>query len=414
MPMVHQKRLLFPLFLPGGCFFLVFFLILQTNSEKTMAQTPANQHNQPDVFPFYIGTYTESGFPGKGVYRATLDAKTGALSSPELVFECRAPAFLIRHPQKPVLYAVGETWDPDKGPVYAFRIAPETGHLTQISEITVSGTGPTHLCIDSRWDGEALIVACYGSGNVVALPILPDGSLGEQTCSVKHVGSGPNPSRQQEPHPHGAYSAENLIFIPDLGMDKVMMYRLDHQTGTLSPNQQPFIAMPPGSGPRHLAFSPREIWKNGAKTIYVVNELNSTVCRVVADDKGCFEVVQTVSTLPEGKKDAAKPSDEQKNWTAEIVVHPSGRFVYVSNRGDDSIAVFQVDQTSGTLRFLETEPTRGKTPRNIAISPDGAFLLAANQDSNSVFCFRIDSESGRLHPLGDGIEVGAAVCITFE
>ncbi len=382
----------------------IFFVGIVLFFGCTLAQHCFGQEGK---LRFYVGTYTVPSFPGKGIYAAEFDVADGSFSDAKLLYETAFPAFLIRHPKKPLVYAIGEVWDTQKGPVHVFEIEPASGGLRHLQTQTVPGLGPTHLSVCSGKNGESLVVACYGSGNVVALPILPDGTLGGAASSMQPQGSGPNKARQEGPHAHGAYFDGKTVYVPDLGTDKVMLYDIDLKTSTLSPHSQSFVAMPPGSGPRHLDFA------DGGKRIYVINELDSTVSLLTRNAAGLWEVVQSVSTLP--KEVFASPETLAKlnNSTAEIAVHPSGKFVYASNRGHDSVAVFSVEERSGKITLIQTESTRGKTPRHFAIAPGGRWLLAANQDSGSVFAYRIDPESGRLTPVGDGLSVGGAVCILF-
>ncbi|MGL6196806.1 MAG: lactonase family protein, partial [Thermoguttaceae bacterium] len=284
--------------------------------------------------PFYIGTYTQGHFKGKGIYLADLDTATGEISEPKLVAECDSPAFLVdnRVGEDSYIYAVGETWTEGKGPIYAFKVNKNDSTLTKLNEITIPGTGPTHLCICDNGGGglgveakNVLVVACYGSGNVVSLPILPDGKLGEVVSSIKHEGSGPNKARQNEPHPHGVYQMPigkshynpnewrvREIAVPDLGTDKIFLYEVDTATAKMTPaKHQKFIELPPGSGPRHLAFTGD---KRDGTRIYCVNELDSTVSFIDGD------VVQTVSTLPKEITDSPEKLKELNNTTAEIIL----------------------------------------------------------------------------------------------
>ncbi|MGL6226866.1 MAG: lactonase family protein [Thermoguttaceae bacterium] len=372
------------------------------------------QPEQRTQCPFYVGTYTQAPFQGQGIYRAELDLKTGELSQAELVVECDRPAFVIRHPRGPFLYSIGETWE-HHGPVHSFAIQPGTNQLRLLNTRQINGVlGPTHLCLAGNstvsGDSDVLVVACYGSGTTVSLPIEKDGTIGEVVSFMQHQGSGPKKDRQEGPHAHGVYvDAQQRVYVPDLGIDQVVLYDLDLKTGTLTPGSQRAIEMVPGSGPRHLAFGTDQ-GTSSVPTIYVVNELNSTVSVVRPNQDGVLGIVQNVSTLPQEVLDAEKKLD---NWTAEIAVHPNGRFVYASNRGHDSIAVFSVDAESGQLKLVQTESTQGRTPRNFSMTPDGRFLLAANQDSNTVVSFWVDPESGRLTPTGSSVEVGSPVCVVF-
>ena len=248
--------------------------------------------------------------------------------------------------------------------------------------------------------GKNVLVANYGGGSVACLPIKEDGSLGEATSFIQHEGSGPNPKRQQGPHAHSINvdAANRFAVAADLGLDKLLVYRLDAAAGKLTPNDPPFVAMAPGAGPRHFAFHP------GGRYAYAINELNSTVTAMTYDaDRGVLKAIQSITTLPEGFAGV--------NYPAEVQVHPSGKFVYGSNRGHDSIATFAVDAATGKLTSVAHEPTQGKNPRNFGIDPSGRYLLAANQDGNNVVVFRIDAKTGKLTPTGSSIQVTAPVCI---
>lgn len=362
-----------------------------------------------EVVPFYIGTYTQGHFSGEGIYLAAFDERNGVFTEPRLVFKCDAPAFLVKHPdaKKPYLYAVGETWSAGKAKVHAFVIDPETKNLRLNNEQTVPGNGPTHLCVCAAEEGETLVVACYGSGDTISFPIDDEGKLQKFATRFQHTGSGPNPNRQKEPHPHGAYflASQNRVFVPDLGIDKVLQFRWNPKNSELTALPDEAVAIPPGSGPRHLDFASEE-------RFYVVNELDSTVSCVQKTSLK-WKVVQSVSTLPKEILENPERLKRLNNSTAEISVHPSGRFVYASNRGHDSIAVFSVAPDSGHLSLIQTESTRGKSPRHFALTPSGKHLLAANQDSGTIFAFTIEESTGRLSPIETGIEVGSPVCILF-
>jgi 6-phosphogluconolactonase len=250
--------------------------------------------------------------------------------------------------------------------------------------------------------GKAVLVANYGSGSVAVLPVKEDGSLAEASAFVQHSGSGPNPKRQQAPHAHSInVSPDNRFAIAaDLGLDKLLVYRLDAAKGTLTPNDPPFAKVDPGFGPRHFAFHP------DARHAYVINEMASTVTALTWDAaRGVLNPVQTISTLPKDFKG--------DSTCAEVAVHPSGRFLYGSNRGHNSIAVFGIDRAKGTLTPVEHVSTQGKTPRNFGIDPTGSYLFAANQDSGNIVMFRIDAKTGRLTPAGQTLEAGAPVCVRF-
>ena len=349
----------------------------------------------------YIGTYT--GPKSKGIYVSRFDSATGKLSSPELVAETKSPSFLALHPNGRFLYAVGEVDNFNglpSGAVSAFSIDTKTGQLTLLNQQPSSGTGPCHLTVDST--GKCLLAANYGSGSIAAFPIEANGKLGKSSAVIQHQGSSVNPERQSGPHAHFIMPdpADKFALVCDLGLDKVLVYRFDAAKGLLAANDQPSASLKAGSGPRHLAFHPNRQW------LYVINEMGSTLTAFAYDSKrGALEELQTISTLPE--------NFSGKSTCAEVQVHPSGKFVYGSNRGHDSIAVFAVDAISGRLSFVELQSTQGKTPRHFALDPTGKWLLAENQGSDNIVLFGVDAKTGRLTPTGQVVEVGSPVCVQF-
>jgi 6-phosphogluconolactonase len=354
-------------------------------------------------FFVYFGTYTKA--KSKGIYRARLDVATGKLSAAELAAECKDPAFLAVHPTGKFLYSIHESSDPAKTPgsgVSAFGIEARTGALTLLNEQSSGGAGPCHLTVDT--EGKCVLVANYSGGSVALLPLSADGRLSAAGAVLKHSGSSVHPTRQKQPYAHAInVSPDNrFAFSPDLGADKVFIYRLDAAKHALVPNTPGFATLPAGSGPRHLAFHP------DGKFVYVINELLCTMSVFGYDaSRGELKELQNVSTLPSGE--AVRPAYS----TAEVVAHPSGKFLYGSNRGHDSIAVYAIDAASGRLSHVQHEPTQGKAPRNFAIDPTGAWLLAENQNSDTVVVFRIDPQSGRLTATGQSVEVGAPVAAVF-
>jgi 6-phosphogluconolactonase len=349
----------------------------------------------------FFGTYTRK--LSKGIYLSRFNSADGKLSEPELAAELTNPSWVALHPKRRALYSVAETSNyqgQKTGAVAAFALDPATGKLTKLNELPSHGTSPCHITVDRS--GRCAVVANYGTGSVACYPIKSDGSLGEASAVIQHTGSGPNQSRQQGPHAHQAVISQDnrFVFIPDLGLDKVMIYRLDPAKGTLTPNDPPFASTPPGAGPRHMAFHPK------GRYAYVICELTSVIAAYSYDaSRGAFNQLTTVSTLP--------PDFSGRSSTAEIEVHPNGRFLYGSNRGHDTIAVFSIDASTGTLTLVEHVSTQGKTPRNFKIDPSGSFLLAANQDTDNVLVFRIDPSTGRLSPTGQSVQVGAPVCVEF-
>jgi 6-phosphogluconolactonase len=351
-----------------------------------------------ESLPVYFGTYTGPENSSKGIYRSTLDLDTGKLSDPILAAEARNPSFLEIHPNGKFLYAVSE--DGGAGSVSAYAIDTDKGDLKFLNERPSGGAGPCHVTIDHA--GKNLLVANYGSGSASVIPIKPDGRLGELTGFAQHHGSSVNPERQKEPHAHSINVSldDRFAFVADLGIDKIMIYRLDIEKGTIVANSPPFAKIKGGAGPRHFCFHP-----NG-KYAYVINELDCTVTAFAYEsDSGVLREIQTVTTLPNGFNGS--------NTCAEVRVHPSGKFLYGSNRGHDSIVVYRIDQADGKLALVEHEKADIKTPRNFNIEPTGKFCLVANQGSDSVVVFRIDQETGALEPTGHKIYIAKPVCIRF-
>ena len=344
----------------------------------------------------YVGTYTHG--KSKGIYAWRFQPATGELTPVGLVAETTNPSWVTVHPNRRFLYAVGES--AKAGTVSAFAIDAATGKLTPLNKASSGGAGPCHLAVDKT--GKNVLVANYGGGSVAVLPIKEDGRVGEASCFLQHKGSSVDPKRQQGPHAHSVNldPRQRFALVPDLGLDEVLIYRFDAAKGALAPNDPPFAKVAPGAGPRHLAFHP-----NG-KFGYVISEMGSTVTVFAYDGaRGSLKELQVISTLP---KDFAGQST-----TAEIAVHPNGRFLYGSNRGDDSIAVFAIDPGKGTLTFVDRVSTGGKTPRGFAIDPTGTWLLAANQDSDNIVVFRLNPKTGKLTPSGKVLEVGAPVSLAF-
>jgi 6-phosphogluconolactonase len=353
----------------------------------------------------YFGTYTGDKSKSKGIYVSTLDLATGALSPPELAVETPSPSFLAVRPDGRFLYAANEVrtfQGKESGSVSAFAIDRATGKLRLLNQESSVGGGPAHLVVDRS--GRNALVANYGGGSVAVLPIDGSGRLKPASAFVQHTGSSVNPRRQKEPHAHSINvdPANKFAYAADLGIDKVMIYRFDARRGTLSAGDPPSADVSPGAGPRHFAFHPK------GRFAYVINELALTVTAFTHDAaSGALKPVESISTL--------RPSETPREGfsTAEVQVHPSGRFLYGSNRGHDSIVVFAIDPGTGRLSYVEHEPTQGSTPRGFGIDPSGRYLLAANQRSDSVVVFRIDEKTGKLTPAGHTVQVGTPVCVKF-
>ena len=355
----------------------------------------------------FIGTYTRA--TSRGIYALRFDPADGSLSEPWLAGEARNPTFLALDPSGNHLYAAGELrLDPPAktgtGGVSAFAVEPGTGRLSFLNQQPTGGGGTCHVVVDAT--GRMAIAANYGSAYVCALPIAADGSLGAPSAHFSHAGPlGPNRDRQDRAHAHSVtLSPDNrFALVCDLGLDRVYVYRLDPAAAALAPNEPPFASAPPGSGPRHSKFSA------DGRFLYVANELASTVCVFAFDAaRGTLALRQTLSTLPPDFPDPGAST------VAEIRLHPNGRFVYVSNRGHDSVAVFARDPESGLLGSVEIVPCGGKHPRNFALTPDGRWLLCANRDSGDLVVFHVDPATGRLRPSGRWAPVPEPVCVLIS
>jgi len=349
----------------------------------------------------YVGSYADEA--SEGIHIFAFDAATGALERIGGAGGVANPSYLALHPGGRFLYAVNEVGEfegKSSGAVSAFSVDPKTGDLTLLNRQATGGPGPCHLSVDAT--GRFVLAANYGGGSVCVLPVGEDGRLGEATDFVQHEGSSVHPQRQAGPHAHSVTldPTNTFSYVADLGMDRVMIYRLEPENGRLTLNADPWFQSRRGAGPRHFAFGPRGWFA------YLVNELDSTVTVLRWDrTRGGLEEVQTVSALP---RDFSAHST-----AADVHVHPSGRFVYGSNRGDDSIAVFGVNRETGRLRVLGHESTGGEAPRGFALHPDGGWLLAGNQGSDNLVVFRIDAETGQLTPTGEEVQVPSPTCIRF-
>lgn len=352
-------------------------------------------------FLVYVGTYTKG--EGKGIYVCRMDATAGTFTPCSLAAETVNPSFLAIHPSRRFLYSVGEMAafaGKKSGAVSAFAIDSATGKLTLLNQMPSGGRGPCHLVVDGT--GKNVLVANYGGGSVAALPIEEDGRLAEAASFIQHEGSSVNRRRQRGPHAHSInFDADNrFAFAADLGLDKILVYRFDAAKGMLAANDPPSASVEPGAGPRHFAFHP------SGRFAYVINELDCTVTAFAYDaSRGVLTGLQSVPTQPEGFTG--------NNTTAEVQVHPSGKFLYGSNRGHDSIVVFAIDAAKGTLSYVEHQSTRGDEPRNFGIDPTGRYLLAANQNSDNIVVLRIDPETGQLNPTGNVLDVPTPVCVKF-
>jgi len=357
----------------------------------------------------YVGTYTTGKSTSKGIYLFKL--QTGGPNDPQdvtlaplgLAVETPNPSYLDIDVRRRLLFAVNEVGTFEgkpTGAISAFSIDPATGRLTLLNQRSSMGTSPCHLVLDKQ--GRNILVANYGSGTVAVLPVAPDGRLGEATSVVQHTGSSINPQRQKGPHAHCTVldPANRFAFACDLGLDKILAYRFDAAKGTLTPHEPAFAGVKPGAGPRSMVFRP------DGRFAYVGNEMQSsaTVFRYDAN-AGVLTEVQTVSTLPAGF--------EGSNSVAEVSMHPSGKWLYVSNRGHDSVALFNIDPDNGTLTYVAEQSTGGRTPRHFGIDPSAKYLVMANQNSDTLLVSRIDPGDGRLKPSAVFAQAPTPVFVKF-
>lgn len=362
-------------------------LILLAVTNVTQAQ------NEDESLPFFIGTYT--GGSSEGIYASSLSLKDGSIQKPKLVATVVNPSFLTVHPKLDVLYAVSEVPEGDHQ-VIAFRIG-ENMELTELSHSKAGGNGPCYIATDQT--GNVVLVANYGSGSVTSIQLDSEGAFSKITSNIQHEGSSVHP-RQKGPHAHciQADGSNAYVCAVDLGLDQVIVYKLNAKTGEISDTGNP-LTVAGGNGPRHLAFHP------DGKHAFVIHELNCKLSTCSWDaESGELKELEVVSTLP---------GDFQKGFsTAEVLVHPNGKFVYGSNRGHHSIAAFRFD--GGKLASIGHTSTKGETPRNFRIDPTGRFLLAENQGTDSIVVFEIDANTGKLSSTGHKISVGSPCCIKFR
>ncbi|MHB1629975.1 MAG: lactonase family protein [Bacilli bacterium] len=350
-----------------------------------------NPHHTNSSYIVYVGTYAEFDAPGLHAYY--LDAHAGVVQPVGSLAGVENPSFLALHPHEDVLYAVSER---ETGAEVAAVALLPSNRMQILNRQACTGSGPCHLSLNSA--GTRLVTANYAGGSVSLFSVLPNGHIGPEVQRIAHHGKGVHPVRQTEPHPHAAVfdPTDRRVLVPDLGTDRVAVYEIGGDHTRLSPLRK--LRMPDGAGPRHIAFAP------GGSHMYVINELNSTITVCAYDSRdGVIEPTQTVTTI---HGDA--PAD---NYPAGVAVSASGEFLYASNRGQDSIAVFAVDRENGRLRYKEHVAALGKTPRHFTITPDGRHLLAANQDSDNIATFRIDPETGGLEPTPYTFHVPNPACV---
>ncbi len=369
-----MKNILFSLALP--------FILLPDNSKESY---------------LIVGTYT--GEKSEGVYVYKFNSEDGSFKEISHV-KTSNPSFVTVSPDEKYVYAIHEDGRNGKGgEISAFSFNKENGSLTLINQQPTEGDHPCYVEIDKT--GKWVFAGNYSSGSLSVLPVNADGSLSAPTTHITHTGFGPNKDRQQKPHVHCTkLSPDNKwLYVPDLGIDKVMIYAFNERTGKLTPGKQPFAQSQPGAGPRHITFHP-----NG-KYAYLIEELTGHVV-TYQFQKGQLKLVQRTSSLPRGQEGYA--------GSADIHVSPDGKFLYATNRGDfNNIAIFKIDKASGKVSILGFQSTLGKTPRNFNFDPSGNFLLVGNQETNEIVIFKRDTKTGLLTDIGKRIEVGKPVCIKW-
>ena len=345
----------------------------------------------------YVIFGTHRSGPGIGFSVAQFNTDTGVLTTPRLDVEAVHPAFFVIHPDGRHLYSVCAV---SQGGVSAYAIDPKTADLTWLNRKPSGGDEPSYVCLDQT--ARFVLVANYNSGNVAAFALQPDGRIGARTALVQETGSSVNPRRQTHAYAHSIIvdPGNRFALVADLGVDKLFIYRFDDRTGALVPNDPPFAAVRPGSGPRHVKFHPNGRW------VYLINEMGCTVTAFNWDSaRGALTEFQTISTLP--------ANFTGTNTCAEVLVRPDGRFLYGSNRGHDSLAVFAIDRDNGRLTPVEHVSTQGKMPRNFTFDPTGKWIICTNHDSDNAVVFRVDEVTGRLTQTGQPVPVPFPFCVRF-
>ncbi|WP_260741500.1 lactonase family protein [Tunturiibacter lichenicola] len=338
---------------------------------------------------------THSGGPGVGFSIANFDTASGHLTDPQLIMQAEAPAYFVFDPSHRFLYTCGSP-----AFIAAYAVDPSTGHLTLLNQKPSGGGDPSYISLDKT--SRFALVANYQGGNIAVYALRPDGSLGERTAFVQHTGHSVDPIRQKHAFAHSILvdPSNRFVLVADLGLDQVFVYRFDATTGSLTPSNPATFKVPPGSGPRHITFHPNGEWA------YLVTEMGSSILFYKWNARhGTLTEKQQISALPSGFTGVST--------SAEIRVHPNGRFLYVSNRGRDSIAVFSIDPHSGRLSIVQDVPSGGKTPRNFDFDPTGRWLLVTNHDSDTAMVFRIDPQTGLLSPAGTPVQIRRAFSPRF-
>ena len=380
---------------PGTVWFLSQTTLPAT--QRARIESPKGHSTAGKSMHILIGTYTRTG--SRGIYRSQIDLDTGVLSPPELAVEAVDPSFLALHPNGLFLYSTNEVRDlhgSKSGGVSSFALDAGKAELTFLNQTSSQGGVPCYITIDPS--GKNLLVANYIGGTVAVLPLDPEGRLKQASFVVDHKGI--DPASTSHPHSVVVDPTNRFALAPDVGLDRIFLYQFDATAGTLKPHNPRWLRTAGGSGPRHFAFHPK------GRFAYVINESDSHLSALAYDaGKGTLEILQTVSTLP--------PDFKEKSWPADVQVSPSGKFLYGSNRGHDSIVVFRIDQHNGRLTPLQHQSCGGEHPRHFAIDPTGHFMLVANPESNNVVVLRIDVETGTLSETGHGLSLSSAAHIRF-
>ena len=369
----------------------ITLLLISIMPLQALAQTTA-----------YVGTYTQGDSSSEGIYVVPMD-KAGGLGTPVLAASLENPSFVAIHPQRPLLYAVSEigSGGPESIGIAAFSIGPD-GKLTKLNERSTGGAAACHVTVDPS--GRCVGVANYTGGSCALFPILEDGSLGEVGSFLQHTGhSGENARRQEAPHAHSINFNQDgtQAFVADLGKDQILLYDVDPASGTMKPSQQAFLQLPPGGGPRHFCFHP------DFDIAFSNLELTSQVALLHYDrEQRTLKLGQVLDTIPESAKG-------QGNSTAECLVHPAGKFLYVSNRGHNSLAMFSINAAEKTFQPLGNTPSEGEIPRGFGITADGQWLVVGNQKTGNVVSMSIDQQTGKLTPAGRKLPIDAAVNVRF-
>jgi 6-phosphogluconolactonase len=363
----------------------VSLILLLTSSVPALAA---------DMFVYF-------GSHGKGTHvgfsLARFDTDTGKLTEPVFLEEAEAPAYFIIRPDGRRLYTCNSS---PGSSVSAYAIEPTTAKLKLLNQQPSGGGDPSYVSLDPG--GHYLLVANFLGGSAAVFALRPDGRIGRRTAFIQHVGASVDPHDPRHAHAHSIRfdPSRHFVLLADLGLDKIFIYRLDQKTGALTPNDPPFTSVASGSGPRHIAFDPR------GRYVYAINQTANSVVHFGWDsNRGALTQLETVSTLPEDFKG--------ENTGAEIIMHPSGKFLYATNRGSNSVAVFSVQKDTGRLILAQNISTQGKTPRNAELDPTGKWLLVSNQDSNNAVVFRIDQSTGQLTQNGEPVPVPAPFCERF-